>query len=105
MLLHSWPCSLDNGNERMQEQEEKNENPHQSAKEGMRETEAGEEERACGRRLPSACLGEEGGKRVGMDSTGCPRPCPSFGATSCPPDSLQPPQWQSSAPGVRMMSV
>lgn len=53
----------------MQEQEEKTGNPHQPAKEEMRETEAEKEERACGC-LSSLCLpGRE--ERVGMHSPGC----------------------------------
>lgn len=68
--MSSRLCSLDK--EGMQEQEEKTGDPHRPAKEGMRETEAEKEERACGC-LSSLCLprGEEGEAQVGMHSTGC----------------------------------
>lgn len=78
MVSRSRPCSLENGNAR----EEKKENPRQSAKEGMRETEA-EKERACGC-LSSLCLPErvEGKEPVGCTAQDAPRPCSSNGGTS-----------------------
>lgn len=81
----------------MQEQEKKM-NTHRSTKEGIRETEAEKEKRAC------VCLPgrEKGEEWVGMCSTGCSQALlPQCGAVSCPPNSRQPPQWQRAGPGDR----
>lgn len=92
MVSHSRLCSLENGDARATREKD------QSAKEGMRETEA-EEERACGH-LSSLCLPGrvEGEELVGCAVQDAPRPCASMGATSCPPDSLQPHSGQAQSP-------